>query len=142
MADTDERRDVYTTYMTVTGLFEHLEETFPSLGGYYTTLQVVTLLAYMALCRIKTVEQLQYETPGELGKLMGLDRVPEVHCLRKKLTRLSQPSLAELGQSFPIAQRQAATATGRVRRSRTSSRKRRAGNAQMGRMQKRIGGSG
>jgi len=43
----------------------------------YTTLQVVTLLAYMALCRIKTVEQLQYESPGELGKLMGLDRVPE-----------------------------------------------------------------
>jgi len=23
----------------------------------------------MALCRIKTIEQLQYESPGELGKL-------------------------------------------------------------------------
>lgn len=43
----------------------------------------------MALCRIRTVEQLQYEAPGELGKLMGLDRVPEVRCLRKKLARLS-----------------------------------------------------
>ena len=62
--------------LVANGLFEHLAKTFPSLGGYYTTLQVVTLLAYMALCRIKTVEQLQYETPGELGKLMGLDRVP------------------------------------------------------------------
>ena len=41
----------------------------------------------MALCRIQTVEQLQYQ-PGELG--MGLDRVPEVRCLRQKLTRLSQ----------------------------------------------------
>jgi hypothetical protein len=59
------------------------------LSGYYTTLQVVTLLAYMALCRIKTVEQLQYAAPGELGKLMGLDRVPEVRCLRKKLSELS-----------------------------------------------------
>ena len=68
------------------GLFQHLHTSFPSLGGYYTTLQVITLLAYMALCRIKTVEQLQYESPGELGKLMGLDRVPEVRCLRKKLT--------------------------------------------------------
>ena len=29
------------------------------------------------------------ESPGELGKLMGLDRVPEVRCLRQKLTRLS-----------------------------------------------------
>ena len=72
------------------GLFEHLQTSFPSLSGYYTTLQVVTLLAYMALCRIKTVEQLQYESPGELGKLMGLDRVPEVRCLRKKLSLLSE----------------------------------------------------
>ena len=71
------------------GLFQHLHTSFPSLGGYYTTLQVVTLLASMALCRIKTVEQLQYAAPGELGKLMGLDRVPEVRCLRKKLTQLS-----------------------------------------------------
>jgi transposase len=71
-------------------LFLHLSKTFPTLGGYYTTLQVVILLAYMALCRIKTVEQLQYESPGELGKLLGLDRVPEVRCLRNKLTELSK----------------------------------------------------
>jgi len=77
------------------GLFEHLKESFPALGGYYTTLQVITLLAYMALCRIKTVEQLQYEAPGELGKLMGLDRVPEVRCLRNKLSQLSQASAPE-----------------------------------------------
>ena len=60
------------------GLFRHLSTCFPSLGGYYTTLQVMTLLGYMALCRIKTVGQLQYHPPGELGKLLGLDRVPEV----------------------------------------------------------------
>ena len=41
------------------------------------------------MCRIKTVEQLQYEPPGELGKLLGLDRVPEVRCLRHKLAALS-----------------------------------------------------
>ena len=76
--------------LAANGLFEHLKKSFPQLPGYYTTLQVVTLLAYMALCRIKTVEQLQYEAPGELGKLMGLDRVPEVRCLRKKLAQLSQ----------------------------------------------------
>ncbi len=48
------------------------------------------LLAYMALCRIKTVEQLQYRPPGELGKLLGLDRIPEVRCLRHKLAALSR----------------------------------------------------
>ncbi|MFQ5932760.1 MAG: putative transposase, partial [Nitrospiraceae bacterium] len=81
--------------LAANGLFEHLEKTFPSLGGYYTTLHVVTLLAYMALCRIQTVEQLQYEAPGELGKLLGLDRVPEVRCLRKKLSQLSQGNAPE-----------------------------------------------
>ena len=71
------------------GLFDHLE-TLPVLSGYYTTLHVMLLLAYMALCRIKAVESLQYEAPGELGKLLGLDRIPEVRCLRKKLSQLSQ----------------------------------------------------
>jgi transposase len=72
------------------GLFRHLHTTFPTLTGYYTTLHVILLLAYMALCRIRAVEQLQYESPGELGKLMGLDRVPEVRCLRRKLGQLSR----------------------------------------------------
>jgi transposase len=76
--------------LTENGLFRHLKDTFPNLTGYYTTLHVILLLAYMALCRIRTVEQLQYESPGELGKLMGLDRVPEVRCLRQKLKELSQ----------------------------------------------------
>ena len=75
--------------LTENGLFRHLDQCFQSLGGYYTTLQVMTLLSFMALCRIKTVEQLQYHPPGELGKLLGLDRVPEVRCLRHKLTALS-----------------------------------------------------
>lgn len=70
------------------GLFGHLAS-LPVLSGYYRTLQVILLLAYMALCRIKAVEQLQYDAPGELGKLMGLDRIPEVRCLRKKMAQLS-----------------------------------------------------
>ena len=52
------------------GLFGHLES-LPVLSGYYTKVHIIVLLAYMALCRIKAVEQLQYERPGELGKLMG-----------------------------------------------------------------------
>lgn len=71
------------------GLFRHLE-TLPVVSGYYMKLHVIVLLAYMALCRIKAVERLQYEAPGELGKLLGLDRIPEVRCLRKKLAQLSE----------------------------------------------------
>jgi transposase len=71
------------------GLFRHIHDCLAKMRGYYTTLHVIILLAYMALCRIKVVEQLQYQPPGELGKLLGLDRVPEVRCLRRKLTALS-----------------------------------------------------
>jgi hypothetical protein len=35
------------------GLFEHLHTSFRSLTGDYTTLHMVTLLAYMAMCRMK-----------------------------------------------------------------------------------------
>ena len=71
------------------GLFRHIHDCLKPLHGYYSTLHVIVLLAHMALCRIKTVEQLQYQPPGELGKLSGLDRVPEVRCLRRKLAALS-----------------------------------------------------
>jgi transposase len=71
------------------GLFRHIHDCMKQLCGYYSTLHVIVLLAYMALCRIKVVEQLQYQAPGELGKLLGLDRVPEVRCLRRKLAALS-----------------------------------------------------
>ena len=81
--------------LTENGLFRHLDQCFTSLGGYYTTLQVMTLLSFMALCRIKTVEQLQYQPPGELGKLLGLDRVPEVRCLRHKLSQLTEGDAAQ-----------------------------------------------
>jgi transposase len=71
------------------GLFRHIHDCLAKLRGYYSTLHVIVLLAHMALCRIKAVERLQYEPPGELGKLLGLDRVPEVRCLRYKLAALS-----------------------------------------------------
>ena len=75
--------------LSANGLFEHLQ-VLPELSGYYRTVPVIHLLANLALCRLKAVEQLQFERPGELGKLVGLDRIPEVRCLRKKLGELSQ----------------------------------------------------
>ncbi len=35
-------------------------------------------------------------TPGEFGKLLGSDRVPEVRCLRKKMDDVSAGDAAEL----------------------------------------------
>jgi prepilin-type processing-associated H-X9-DG protein len=76
------------------GLFDHRSK-LPGLPeGYYTQLHILLLLAFMALCRIRTVEQLRYQPPGELGKLMGLDRIPEVRTLREKMALLSNDPAA------------------------------------------------
>jgi len=44
----------------------------------------------MALLRIKTLEQVRYWDPGELGKTVGLDRIPEVRTLREKIQTISK----------------------------------------------------
>jgi len=77
------------------GLLSGLEQSLGRIRGYYTATQVLLLLAFMGLCRIKTVEQLRGQAPGELGKLMGLDRVPEVRCLRAKIDDLAAEDGAE-----------------------------------------------
>jgi len=63
--------------------------------GYYTQAQVLLVLAFMCLCRIRTVERLRGYAPGELGKLIGLDRAPEARCLRYKLDELAGRTEAE-----------------------------------------------
>lgn len=68
--------------------FNELYQVSPS--HYYSLESVVLTFAYMALLRIKNPEQLKQCKPGELGRIMGLDRVPEVKCLRQKLHLLTQ----------------------------------------------------
>jgi len=77
------------------GLLSPVREVLAPISGYYTATHVLLLMAFMSLCRIKTTEQLRGKAPGELGKLMGLDRVPEVRCLRKKLDAMSRGGAAE-----------------------------------------------
>lgn len=43
----------------------------------------------MALLRIKNPEQLKQCKPGEIGRIIGLDRIPEVKCLRSNLFMLT-----------------------------------------------------
>ena len=53
--------------------------------GYYGLDSILLLLAFMALARLQSVESLRYQAPGEWGKLLGLDRIPEVRTLRHKI---------------------------------------------------------
>ena len=71
------------------GLYRHLN-LLPQLpDGYYSNIHIITVLAFMFLCRIKAIEKLRFESAGELGKMIGLDRIPEVKIMRKKLKLLS-----------------------------------------------------
>ena len=77
--------------LAANGLLKHTEALFSLPPGYYSLLHIFLLLAYMALCRIKTCEQLRYYPAGEGGKLLGLDRIPEVRTLREKIKLLAEP---------------------------------------------------
>lgn len=57
-------------------------------NGFYGLQATMLTLAFMALLRIKTPEQLKRKSPGELGIVLGLDRVPEVKTLRRKIKEM------------------------------------------------------
>jgi len=63
--------------------------------GFYSALHVLTLLGFMALARIRRPEGLRHIPPGELGKTMGLDRVPEVRTLRAKIAIMAEHGTPE-----------------------------------------------
>ena len=67
------------------GLLRHTRQFYRLPPGFYGIESIFLLLAMMALARIESIEQLRYRAPGELGNLLGLDRAPEVRCLRQKL---------------------------------------------------------
>ena len=72
------------------GLLSHTAERFSLPSGYYGMPSLFLLLAFMALARLKTMEALRYCSPGEWGKLLGLDRAPEVRTLRQKVQHLTE----------------------------------------------------
>ena len=81
--------------LLMNGLLEGAEQLLISVKGYYSLYHILLLLAFMSLCRIKTTEKFRGHAPGEFGKIMGLDRVPEVRCLRMKMDEMSAGNAAE-----------------------------------------------
>jgi hypothetical protein len=77
------------------GLLAKADTLLGKLHGYYTLAQVLILLGFLALARIRTIEQTRQKAPGEFGRLLGLDRIPEVRCLRRKLDELCAGNQAE-----------------------------------------------
>ena len=82
--------------LLATGLLRCTPEFYQLPKGFYGIESIFLLLGLMALARIRSLEQLRYQAPGEWGKLLGLDRIPEVRTLRAKLKLLCR----DLGQAM------------------------------------------
>jgi len=67
------------------GLLRHTRSLYTLPAGYYPLESIFLYLALLALVRCPSLEQTRYEAPGEWGKLLGLDRLPEVKTLREKI---------------------------------------------------------
>ena len=66
------------------GLLKFESDFYPD-QGYYSVASVFISLAFLALLRVKTLSQSTHIPSGELGKAMGLDRIPEVKTLRERM---------------------------------------------------------
>jgi hypothetical protein len=70
------------------GLLRHTRTFYRLRPGFYPLESIFLALALLALVRCRSLEQSRYLSPGEWGKLLGLDRMPEVKTLRRKISEL------------------------------------------------------
>lgn len=70
-------------------------------NGYYGLTAILLTFGMMALVRIKSAEGLTNHAPGEFGRVLGLDRAPEMKTLRRKLAELASRGQAlEFSRAF------------------------------------------
>jgi transposase len=88
--------------LVASGVFECAQKIYGSLGPAFYGLRTSLLtLLLMALWRIKRPESLKEYSPQDLGRVLGLDRAPEVKTLRRKLARLAEAGgAAQFGQAL------------------------------------------
>lgn len=82
------------------GILDVAQKVYGAIGpAFYGLRTSIVALLLMALLRIKRPEALKEHSPPDLGRLLGLDRAPEVKTLRRKLARLAAAARAtELGR--------------------------------------------
>ena len=76
--------------LVASGIFAIAHKVYGAIGPAFYGLRTTLLtLLVMALWRIKRPETLKEHDPQILGRVLGLDRAPEVKTVRRKLTRLA-----------------------------------------------------
>ena len=83
--------------LEASGLLSIAREVYGSIGpAFYGLRTTMVAFVLLALMRIKRPEALKEHAPPDLGRIVGLDRAPEVKTLRRKLSRLAAMNCAEL----------------------------------------------
>lgn len=83
--------------LVASGLLSIARDVYGSIGpAFYGLRTTMVAFVLLALIRIKRPEALKEYAPPDLGRIVGLDRAPEVKTLRRKLTRLATMKGAEL----------------------------------------------
>ena len=73
-----------------TGVFDCARDVYGGIGpAFYGLRTTILALLFMALLRLKRPESLKEHPPEDLGRILGLDRAPEVKTVRRKLSRLA-----------------------------------------------------
>jgi transposase len=82
-------------FLVESGLLEAFASTYRSLApAFYGLRTTVVVLFLAALLRIKRPEHFKEHNPQELGHVVGLDRLPEVKTVHRKLDQLAAKKLA------------------------------------------------
>jgi len=85
--------------LMATGVFDVAAKLYAGFGAaFYGVRTVFVCLSLMALLRVKRAEQLRHHSPPMLGRLLGLDRAPEVKTLRRRVERLARQGKSEAFQ--------------------------------------------
>jgi len=77
------------------GLMSYRNHYSQRLTGYYNFDNLLIIIAFIYLCRIKSFEQIKHYSPGEFGKLVGYDRIPEVKTLRGMIREITGQKCAD-----------------------------------------------
>lgn len=76
------------------GLLIHSQD-FKLTNVYYSEEMIFLCLAFLSLLRVKNINQANTIPCGELGRVLGLDRIPEVKTLRNRIARFTQKGNVE-----------------------------------------------
>src|SRR3974377_2569035 len=70
------------------GLLRHTRTFYRLPPGFYPLESIFLALALLALVRCRSLAEGRFLSPGEWGKLLGLDRLPEAQTMRRHISQL------------------------------------------------------